>query len=248
MPLYSIWIEYDGSAYFGWQIQPNKPTPQQKIEQALAIIYRQEVPIRGTSRTDAKVHAKYQIATFSVPQKLTLEKLKRALNSLIPPDINIWRIKQCVDGFDARSQNTGKLYSYSIAHGKSLPAFNRNYIWHLNTNFNFDLMQKVADQLKGKHDFSAFRATSCRSLYTTRTIYQIELEFIEQRWGKLIKINVSGDSFLKYMVRVIVGTMVDIGRGRLEISCIDQAFKSKKRNLLGQTAPARGLCLEEIYF
>jgi tRNA pseudouridine38-40 synthase len=237
-------IEYDGTNYGGWQRQNNAVTIQEELENAIFNITREHIKLIGCSRTDAGVHAKGFIANFSTDSKLLEDKLKVAINSQLPKNIIILDLREVEENFHARYSSKGKTYSYTILNRADSIAIGKDYVYHYKFPLDIDKIQRGAQQLLGKHDFSAFKSTGSSVKTSVRTI--TGLDIIKD--DNLIKIYVSADGFLYNMVRIIVGTLIDVGNGKIEPDSIGEILNSKDRSKAGACVPAQGLCLEKVYF
>ncbi|MFA5361920.1 MAG: tRNA pseudouridine(38-40) synthase TruA [Candidatus Omnitrophota bacterium] len=244
-------IEYDGTNYAGWQTQRfsasssirlKKKTIQETIEKALRIILREKVSLTASGRTDAGVHAEAQIANFRTNSILPLKKIQFSLNSLLPGDIAVTGIKEMPLDFHARFNARSKLYRYTIINREHRSVFLDKYAWHCYFPLDTVLMRKEAAVLVGKHDFKSFTASGGDQRSTTRVIREITIE----KKRDVIVVSVRANGFLYNMVRNIVGTLVDIGRGRL--GNMRGILRAKDRKCAGMTAPAKGLCLVKVYY
>ena len=239
-----IVIEYDGSNYVGWQKQKNGISIQEAIEKAATVILGEKISLTGSSRTDAGVHAKGQVANFYTNSSIPSDKLPFAINSKLPNDIAVINAEDVPYDFHSRYDSCGKLYSYTILNRKIPPAYIRNYISYCPYNLDFSSMEKAASAFVGKHDFSAFKSTGSSVKTTVRTVEFLKFE----KNGDIIKFYIKADGFLYNMVRIIAGTLIDIGRGKIKLSDLDSIIESRNRNLTGKTAPASGLCLEKVFY
>jgi tRNA pseudouridine38-40 synthase len=244
-------IEYDGTRYIGWQIQQKRPkeigkenTIQGIIEKALEKILHENIRISGAGRTDAGVHAKGQVANFHTSSKIATNSLQKAINALLPQDIVITKAQQASPNFDARFSAKTKIYHYQILNRRFDSVFERLYCFRVPYTLNVNLMRKEARVLKGRHDFKSFQASDKIEKNSIRTIRSISVK----KYGPLIKIDVEADGFLYNMVRNIVGTLIDIGRGRLIPGSMAKILKAKDRRQAGPAAPARGLCLLKVKY
>lgn len=237
-------IEYDGTNYVGWQRQKNGTSIEETIEQAIMNITGEEVKIIGSSRTDAGVHAKGQTANFFTTSKIPGLKFASAINSKLPKDIVILDALEVDEKFHSRYSSIGKKYSYKILNRKQPPAYLRNFVEYCPYELNFSLMTDASKAFLGQHDFTAFRSTGSSVKTSIRTIKIIELTKDED----LININIEGDGFLYNMVRIIAGTLIDVGRGKIPCDSIPDILKSMDRGRAGKTAGASGLCLEKVYY
>lgn len=237
-------IEYDGTNYVGWQRQKNGISIEETIEKGIWEITGEEIRIIGSSRTDAGVHAKGQTANFFTSSKIPDLKFSSAINSKLPHDIVILDALEVNEDFHSRYSSTGKRYSYRILNRKQPPAYLRNYIEHCPYELNLTSMINASKAFLGMHDFAAFKSTGSSAKTSVRTIRYIELE----RSDDIITLNIEGDGFLYNMVRIIAGTLIDIGRGKIACDSISDIIESKDRNRAGKTAGAGGLCLDRVYY
>jgi len=238
-------IEYDGSAYHGWQIQPGLRTIQGVIREQIAQITQQEVNLIGAGRTDAGVHALAQVANFQTESTIDVPSLQRGLNSLLPSDIVITSAEEVQEGFHARFSARCKTYEYRILNQPYPSAIRRAYAWFIPHDLDLPSMKKCGKLLIGSHDFSSFRASGDESRHSMREVLRLE---IERRNGNLIVIVIEANAFLREMVRSIVGTLVDVGRGRTAFSEFKEIFQVLDRRRAGMTAPAHGLFLVEVKY
>lgn len=242
---FKMTVEYDGSAYCGWQRQDNGTSIQQLLEEAIQKITGQTVSVIGSGRTDAGVHAMNQVGSFKCATSLPVHKIFMGMNSVLPPDIVVKKLEERADDFHALRDVKSKIYVYKIYNQKLRPALGRNYFWHVRYSLDMDRMKKAAKYLLGTHDFSCFCATGTDVKDRVRTIVDIEIKKGEEG---LIEIKVESHGFLKYMVRNIIGTLVDVGRGKREPDEMKVIIESKNRNIAGATAPACGLFLKEVKY
>jgi len=238
-------IEYDGSAYHGWQIQPGLRTIQGVIREQIAQITQQEVNLIGAGRTDAGVHALAQVANFQTESTIDVPSLQRGLNSLLPSDIVITSAEEVQEGFHARFSARSKVYEYHILNQPYPSALLRDYAWFMHNELDLPSMKKCGKLLIGNHDFSSFRASGDESRHSTREVLRLE---IEHRKGNLIVIVIEANAFLREMVRSIVGTLVDVGRGKTVFLEFKEIFQVLDRRRAGMTAPAHGLFLVEVKY
>jgi tRNA pseudouridine38-40 synthase len=238
-------VEYDGSALSGWQRQDNAPTVQQHLEEALAKLLTHETKVSGASRTDAGVHARAQVALFHTERAIPLDGIRRGLNSLLPDAIAIQDATEVPDDFHPRFSATGKHYRYTILRGPNRSPRWRDRAWHLRDALDVPPMRVALNALVGEHDFAAFRAAGCASRTTVRRIDAIELT---EAPDGLFYVDVRGNAFLRNMVRIVVGTLVDVGVGRLTAVQVGEILAGRDRTQGGRTAPAHGLELVEVYY
>jgi tRNA pseudouridine38-40 synthase len=239
---YKIKISYDGTDYHGWQRQPHKKTIQGSLEKALFKIAKKNVSVLGAGRTDAGVHALAQVANFKGDLKLEDEELLRAMNSLLSKDIRILTLQKVDKSFHSRKMAKSKIYRYRIINTKNINPFLIRYALYLPYPLDLDAMKTAAAKFIRKADFTPF--SSNRLLYPVRTVIRSEI----QKKGNEITYTVEADGFLRYMVRTMVGTLLEIGRGKKPPDVIEDLFKGNKRTLASPTAEARGLCLIAVRY
>jgi tRNA pseudouridine38-40 synthase len=238
-------IEYDGTDYCGWQIQPNGPSVQQTIEKALQTMTRQKITLIGSGRTDAGVHALGQTAHFTCDSTIEPEAFLKGLNSLLPGDIVIRQCSEVDPSFHARYHVSSKTYRYRIRNHPLPAAIGRQYEWWIRRPLDVAAMQSAAKHLIGKKDFKAFEGTGSPRAHTIRTVSDAT---IHRETGDRIVFEIKADGFLRYMVRNIVGTLTAVGTGALVPDDIISILDSRDRSRAGATAPARGLCLIEVVY
>lgn len=243
-------IEYDGTDFSGWQIQPESRTVQGEIQKALKKLCGQDIKLDGTSRTDAGVHALGQRATFKGEFGIPVEKLAYVLNNMLPGDIKIKEAKQMPLDYHARFDAKGKKYIYKILNCAEKDVFKRNFYYFFDRTLDTDKMKEAAGYLVGTHDFASFMAMGSTPQKTTvRTIYSYDVtEEINKDGSKEIRLEVKGDGFLYNMVRIMTGTIVDAGAGKIKPEEVKDIILAKDRSRAGRTAPPQGLYLGEIYF
>jgi tRNA pseudouridine38-40 synthase len=237
-------VSYDGTNYVGWQRQKNGLSVQQVLEEALEKLLGGPVRVTGASRTDAGVHALGQRAHFDTYSRIPGEKFSYAVNTMLPPDIRIRRSQDAPEGFHARFSARGKRYRYLFYDAPHAGALNRLTHAHSIYPLNDDKMQQEARALLGTHDFAAFAASGSVVRDTVRTIWRAEVT----RNGRDVMLVVEGNGFLYNMVRIIAGTLRDIGSGKLESGALSQAIETGNRLDLGVTAPAHGLTLMKVFY
>ena len=259
-------IAYDGTAYAGWQRQANAQSIQAVIEDEIAVIVGAHNPLNAAGRTDAGVHAAAQVASITIDHPIPCDELLRALNARLKAgDIRIRQIEETFDRFEARIYAKTKTYRYAIWNGAAPSPFFRHVVWHVPHRLELDRMIDAAASLPGEHDFAAFQGRSSDALTTVRTILSAELtemnihtdqpialspldEGAPYADGRLLRFEITGTGFLRHMVRIIVGTLVDIGRGQLEVSDMARIIESRDRRRAGQTAPPHGLMLWKVTY
>ncbi|MHC4760560.1 MAG: tRNA pseudouridine(38-40) synthase TruA [Planctomycetota bacterium] len=237
-------IHYDGTHYHGWASQPQTATVQNTIEETIRKLTGKPVKVYGSSRTDAGVHALGQVANFHIDCPVPTENFQNALNNLLPTDIAIADVCVMSDDFDAISDTIEKRYDYLINTNPIRPVLVRNQ-WHRPGPLEVEKMNTAAKLLVGKKDFKSFASAADQRESSVRTITLCQ---VEQKEGDIIRITVAADGFLYNMVRNIVGTLVEIGRGRWDPEYIQEILVAKDRNAAGPIAPACGLCLMEIFY
>lgn len=237
-------VEYDGSAYAGWQRQLNALSVQQVLEEALTAATGCPVSVTGASRTDAGVHALGQRAHFDTESAIPADKYPFVLNNLLPPDIRVHTGQEVPAGFHARFMSCGKIYTYRICNSRHGTAIGRCNHTHVPVPLDLKPMQEALPALLGTHDFAAFQAAGGTARTTVRTLHAARIE----RSGDEIILTVSGNAFLYNMVRIIAGTLIGIGQYKLPVNAFAIALESKNRLDLGVTAPPCGLELTEVCY
>ena len=243
MAIFKLTLEYNGTAYAGWQRQPDRPTVQAVVEAAVEHVIHQQVPVIGAGRTDAGVHALGQVASFRLIESgMGGSEWLRALNALLPADISVLAVEEAPHGFHARYSAKGKLYEYRILNQRERSALEYNRAWHVRKPLDIPSMRQAAAQLLDRHDFSSFQG---HPTDTESPICDLRrLDIIDTL--PLIRIQVEADRFLKQMVRAIVGTLVEVGQGKRPPDSLKSILDSKDRREGGQTAPAHGLYLVRV--
>lgn len=235
-------VEYDGTAYAGWQRQLNGLAVQQVLEEALTALCREEIRITGASRTDAGVHAWGQRAHFDTVCRIPPEKIPYALNTMLPPDIRVREGMAVPDGFHARFLTSGKCYTYRIWNAPHASALRRLTHWHVPVVLDGAAMEAALGHLQGRHDFAAFQAAGGTARTTVREITAARLT----REGEAFTLTLEGTAFLYNMVRIIAGTLAEIGHGKLAPDAFATAIRTGDRLALGPTAPPHGLELTRV--
>ncbi len=239
---YKLTIMYDGGRYSGWEHKAGRDTIQGRLAQVLCKMTGDDVTVIGAGRTDAGVHARAMVANVQLDVLMSAEEIKEYINRYLPEDIAVCEVKEASDRFHARYHASGKTYEYTIWDGSTKPVFGRKYMWMIEETLDVSVMQKAAEELIGTHDFCGFCKNPQKKKTTVRTIDRIEIK----RDKDCVKIGVHGDGFLHHMVRIIAGTLVEIGQGRMEPAQVKQILDTGDRSLAGPTAPAQGLCLMKI--
>ncbi len=237
-------LSYDGTAYAGWQRQVNGMAVQQRVEEALHTLTGEHAGVTGASRTDAGVHALGQCAHFDTASCIPAERFPYALNTCLPGDIRVLEGREVNGCFHARFDAKGKQYVYRIHNARHASALWRNFTAHVPVPLDVPAMRRALQTLLGTHDFAAFQASGGTAKTTVRTLAVAELAQAEEE----ITLTVQGDAFLYNMVRIIAGTLIEIGKGKLPENCFSQALQTGDRRALGATAPARGLMLKRVYY
>ncbi len=232
-------VSYDGTDYCGWQIQINGQTIEGELNQCLSSLFEEEILVHGASRTDSGVHALCNEAVFDTSKRMPAEKIAAALNVRLPEDIRILQSMEVEENYQPRKQNTIKTYRYYIEVGTILSPLQRKYVHLLRYQLDIEKMQQAANYLIGEHDFKSFCNIRSSAETTIRTITNIRI-FKEDN---LFVIEVAGTGFLYNMVRIIVGTLIEVGTGKTPATEMEHILEEKKREAAGPTAPAKGLLL-----
>ncbi len=244
-------LAYDGTDYSGWQAQPGRPTIQGAVGDVLQKLTQHAVLVYGAGRTDAGVHARGQVANFKTPSALTAADFQRACNALLPPDIRVLESEEVGPEFNARRLAVAKTYEYRIFRARIMPPFEWRYMLHYPYPLDEAAMAAAAPMFEGEHDFTSFAAPSendngQKDRNPVREIFSARLERIEAT-GEL-RFVVRGRSFLRYMVRKITGTLIDIGKGKLAPGDIPALFTARDRSRSGATMPPHGLCMASVEY
>ena len=249
MRYFKLTIAYDGTEFHGWQIQSEKPTIQGEIVNVLRRLTQEHVYLHGAGRTDAGVHALGQVGSFRTQSALSAEEFQRALNALLPQTIRIVGSEEVGPDFDARWSARGKIYRYRIYRGKVVPPMIWRYVLHYPFPLDEEAMRDAAARFAGTHDFASFAASTGseeddKERSTEREIFSTEL--VRTADDEELVFTVRGRSFLRYMVRKMVGTLLDVGRGRLKPDDIDRLYELRDRSKSGPTVPPQGLVMVEV--
>jgi tRNA pseudouridine38-40 synthase len=245
MRTFKVTLSYDGTNYSGWQFQPGQPTLQETFERTLAKITGQAIRVAASGRTDAGVHAAGQVVSFRSDTHHEPAVLLRALNAELPHDMAVSAVELVAEDFHATHSARAKLYRYTILDGVARDVFAGRYAWHYRSRLDAEAMHRAAQALVGRHDFASFETSGSPRETSVRTIFSLTVERRPAN-GDRIEVEVSGDGFLYNMVRAIVGTLVDVGRGVRDESWPGQVLSAYDRSQAGQTAPAQGLCLVRV--
>jgi tRNA pseudouridine38-40 synthase len=248
-------LEYDGTDYHGWQAQPEKITVQGVLEDRISQLTGGPAKILGAGRTDAGVHALGQVAAFRTDSAHDPSTIKKALNATLPEDIRIIDVTEVHDSFNPKNDALGKSYFYIISKERKPPVFLRKYSWTVPQPLDVASMVRASRTLIGTHDFTSFMGAGSDIKNAVREVFSLdmeeitELDFMTARLsGNFIRVRIEAIGFLRHMVRNIVGTLVEIGRGRMSPDGLKEILEARDRKLAGQTAPARGLFLERIVY
>ncbi|CAN5553397.1 tRNA pseudouridine(38-40) synthase TruA [soil metagenome] len=247
---FKLLIQYDGTDFHGWQVQGNERTVQGELQRVLSLIEDEEVHVCGSGRTDAGVHAEGQVANIKLNRAFTTEKLRGAINGNLWRDVRILQVEKASDDFHARFSAKGKTYIYRIVNAPVISPFWVRFAHHEARPLNVGKMNEAARFFLGEHDWTAFSAANSDSDNRVRTISEFN---IESKWdnranASIIEFRITGNGFLRYMVRSIVGTLLEVGRSEKDFDTIQTAIVNGDRNLAGVTAPAHGLTLLKVYY
>lgn len=237
--------EYDGTDFVGYQIQDNGRSVQGELNKAVSALYKTDIKVTGSSRTDSGVHAKGHVSSLEVPFYIPEDKIPFALNSLLPPDLSVKKAMYVEEDFNARFDSLGKRYVYRIFSSPTRSPLNSRYAYYINYKPDIILMQEAAKYFAGEHDFKAFCAAGGTQTTTVRKLFSVN---VFERKNGLIEIEVQGEAFLYNMVRIIAGTLLYVGIGKLKPEDINMLFETGDRKLAGKTLPPEGLTLEEVYY
>ncbi len=242
MKNYRFLIEYDGSRYYGWQRQPGQNTIQGKLESVLEVMCGQKVEVIGAGRTDGGVHARGMTANGWMETDYTCEEIQDYMNRYLPEDIAVCGVQEASPRFHARYNATGKTYRYTCFWGRVKPVFDRKYYTPLEEMPDLELMRQAAEVLKGGHDFRNFCTNPRMKKSTVRQVDQIEIS----QEGEYLYFDFHGTGFLQNMVRIMVGTLLEAGYGRMTVRQVEEVLEKPERQKAAPTAPAQGLCLLRV--
>ena len=237
-------LEYDGTDYHGWQVQPNGKTIQEVLEHALGEILQEKVRLHGSGRTDAGVHALGQVANFVCSRDIDPWKLQRGLNGLTSRDIVVKKAETVSDSFDARRDARKRVYEYRIWNHPWPSVFHRRFAYHVHYALNRSAMEEAMGVLEGEHDFSSFQASGCDAAHPIRRIYRNSIEVRDN----LLVFRIEANAYLRHMVRNIVGTVMEVGREERSPADMAKLLMAKDRTQAGPTAPPQGLFLVEVEY
>jgi len=245
VPVVKLTLEYDGTAYVGWQLQKNGRSVQAEVERALGVLHGGPRRVTAAGRTDAGVHALGQVASFPEAKPLPLRAYVQGMNGLLPPDVAVRAASLEPESFDARRSARGKRYRYHIVYGGTRAPLSRLQAWQIFRPLDVEAMVEGAKPLVGLHDFAAFQAADCEAPHARREVRRLEVT----REGALeLAVVVEATAFVKHMVRNIVGTLVEIGLGRRAAGSLPELLAARDRARAGPTAPPHGLVLEEVFY
>jgi tRNA pseudouridine38-40 synthase len=246
VPVVKLVLEYDGSRYVGWQVQPNGPSIQAEVERALATLHKSPRRVVAAGRTDAGVHARGQVVSLALAgeRPLPLDAYVKGMNALLPDDVAVLAASVEPDGFDARRSASGKRYRYRIELAPTRRPLTRREAWQLFRPLDVAAMRAAAAHLVGRHDFASFQAADCACDHAVRELTRLD---VAERPGGL-DVVCEATAFVKHMVRNLVGTLVEVGLGRRDAASMPALLAAADRARAGRTAPPQGLCLEEVFY
>ena len=247
---YKLLIQYDGTDFHGWQVQENQRTVQGELERVMSLLNDGAVHVAGSGRTDAGVHAEGQTANVKITKNFTPEKLQNAINGNIWRDLRILKVEKAADDFHARFSAKGKTYLYRIVNAPVVSPFWARYAHHEARPLDAHRIGEAARLFLGEHDWTAFSSAQSDSENKVRTISNFTVDSVwdSRANAAILEIRITGSGFLRYMVRSIVGTLLEVGRGEKDFDTIQTAIVTGERDLAGATAPAHGLTLLKVYY
>lgn len=237
-------LRYDGTNYHGWQVQPNDRSVQEMVQGAVYGVTGEHVTVTGCSRTDAGVHARHYVCNFHTETKIPCERMPYAMNTNLPDDIAVTLCEEAEAGFNARYDAKSKIYVYRIYNSNVRDPFEKDRAWQYPIPLNLEKMQRSAEHMVGTHDFSAFMAVGGQQKQMEKEMYEVSVS----QQGKLFEIKVHANSYLYNMVRIITGTLVYAGNGKLQPDDVKEILLSKDRKRAGMTAPPQGLYLHKVFY
>ncbi|MBL93132.1 MAG: tRNA pseudouridine(38-40) synthase TruA [Myxococcales bacterium] len=237
-------VAYDGSHFHGWQAQPGLPTVQGVLQEALRAFKKGDIEVQGAGRTDAGVHALGQVASCSFPSDLTERKMLLAMASLLPPTVRIMKAERMPAGFNAKHHSIGKRYLYRVANTDVVSPFKAPYAWQVKASLDVEKMKTAAQCLLGEKDFESFRSVHCDAGHARRFLWKAEV----LQDSEDLSIEIRGNAFCRNMIRIIAGTLVEVGRGKIAVEQMPRIIDAKNREAAGITAPAHGLFLGTVYY
>jgi tRNA pseudouridine38-40 synthase len=245
---FKLTLQYDGTDFHGWQIQPDGRTVQGELTRVLTLLEGSAVVVHGSGRTDAGAHAEGQVASVHLNREMTPEKLRAAINGNLSRDVRVIEVSTVPDDFHARYSARGKTYVYRVFNAPVMSPFWNRYALHEARRLDIEQMRQAARRFLGEHDWLAFSAAQSDTLSRVRTVTGLEVtELMDERGcGRLVEIKASAEGFLRYMVRSIAGTLLAVGRGEMDEQTVSRAINDGSRELVGATAPAHGLTLVKV--
>ncbi len=247
-PTFKLTLAYDGTAYSGWQSQPDRPTVQGALEAALRQITQEEIRVAGSGRTDAGVHALGQVVSFQTGTRLSAAELMKALNAVLPEDLVVRELMEAPDDFHAICSAVRKRYRYRIHDGPVADVFLRRYVWHYGYRLDERAMHAAGTALVGTHDFASFQSQGSERESTIRTVYELSVARGSGADCDLVTLEIEANGFLYNMVRAIVGTLVRVGGGKQPLLWPGEVLAARDRRLAGMTAPPQGLFLLHVEY
>jgi len=244
VPLYKMLLAYDGTEYRGWQIQPADETIQGHVERALSTLAKMPVPVVASGRTDAGVHARAQVAHFELARPIPRDGLRSGMNAILPRDIRVREVEEAPEGFHARYSARSKTYAYRLDRSKIALPFRSRFVSHYPHPLSRTALDEAAALFEGTHDFAGFRASSCAARTTTRQVFSSRFTFEEDANELVYEVTATG--FLHHMIRNMVGTLLEVGRGKRPVISIRAILSSGDRTQAGPTAEAKGLHLLRV--
>ena len=244
MTRWKLTLEYDGADFCGWQLQPEQRSVQGVVERALETLFGEPVRVHPSGRTDAGVHALAQVAHFDAAVQRTPREVRDATNSMLPPDVAVVGAERVPDDFDARHWALSKRYRYRWIDRPARSPLRRRRAWHLRGPLDAVAMDAAAQHLVGQHDFSSFRASGCTADHPVRVVREIHV----RRQGDEVDLHARGHGFLRHMVRIVAGTLTEVGLGRRPVEWVGEVLRARHRPAAGRTAPARGLTLLAVEY
>ena len=237
-------VAYDGSHFHGWQAQPGLPTVQGVLQEALQAFKKGDIEVQGAGRTDAGVHALGQVASCSFPSDLTEREMLLAMASLLPSTVRIMKAERMPTGFSAKRHSIGKRYLYRVVNTEVVSPFKAPYAWQVKAPLDAEKMKTAAQYLLGEKDFESFRSVHCDAGHARRYLWKAEV----RQDSEDLSIEIRGNAFCRNMIRIIAGTLVEVGRGKIAVEQMPEIIDAKSREAAGITAPAQGLFLGTVYY
>ena len=244
MQTWRLTVAYDGSHFHGWQAQPGLATVQGALQEALRAFKKGEIEVQGAGRTDAGVHALGQVASCAFESDLTERKMLLAMASLLPPAVRVLKAEKMPMGFNAKHHSIGKRYVYRVVNADVVSPFKGPYAWQVKASLNVEKMKAAAQNLLGEKDFESFRSVHCDAGHARRFLWRADV--VQDQ--KDLSIEIRGNAFCRNMIRIIAGTLVDVGRGKIDHERMTEIIEAKNREAAGITAPAHGLFLDAVYY